>query len=115
MQCIPMRLTNHMACVAPWRAPAQRAAALACVLAAVTIGNFGFVSPAQAQPALTQSQSDALAAYSKALGEFKSILAERRAQINSQQKLPNLPGQALYLARNKVMSAYKDLTDVLPA
>jgi hypothetical protein len=29
--------------------------------------------------------------------------------------LPNLPGQALYLARVNVMSAYKDLTDALPS
>jgi len=29
--------------------------------------------------------------------------------------LPNLPGQALYLARNNMISAYKDLTDLLPA
>ena len=40
--------------------------------------------------------------------------AERRAQINSHQPLPNLPGQALYLARINMMSAYKDLTDVAP-
>ena len=29
--------------------------------------------------------------------------------------VPNLPGQALYLARNNMMSAYKDLTDALPS
>jgi hypothetical protein len=29
--------------------------------------------------------------------------------------LPNLPGQALYLARNKMLSSYKDLTDALPS
>ena len=29
--------------------------------------------------------------------------------------LPNLPGQALYLARLAMMSAYKDLTDALPS
>ena len=65
--------------------------------------------------ALTQAQSDALAAYDKALNQFKSILSERRAQISSHQSLPNLPGQALYLARVNVMSAYKDLTDALPS
>jgi hypothetical protein len=42
-------------------------------------------------------------------------LDQRRAQINSNQRLPNLPGQALYLARNNMMSAYKDLTDALPS
>ena len=40
---------------------------------------------------------------------------ERRAQIDAKQPLPNLPGQALYLARNNMMSTYKDLTDVLPS
>ena len=47
--------------------------------------------------------------------DFKAILAERRAQIDAKQTLPNLPGQALYLARIKVMSTYKDLTDALPS
>jgi hypothetical protein len=78
------------------------------------VGNLGFISVAQAQPAaLTKSQSDALDAYDNALNHFKSILAQRRAQIDSKQPLPNLPGQALYLARNNMMSAYKDLTDAL--
>src|SRR5262249_54012217 len=44
-----------------------------------------------------------------------SILRERRTQISSHQSLPNLPGQALYLARINVMSAYKDLTDAIPS
>ncbi len=47
--------------------------------------------------------------------EFKAVLAERRAQIDAKQKLPNLPGQAVYLARLKVMSTYKDLTDAVPS
>jgi hypothetical protein len=63
----------------------------------------------------TQAQSDALEAYDKALNQFKSILSERRAQISSHQPLPNLPGQAVYLARVSMMSAYKDLTDALPS
>jgi hypothetical protein len=79
------------------------------VTAAVTL-------PAMAQPAtLTKQQSDALQAYSNAVNGFKSVLTQRRAQINSNQQLPNLPGQALYLARNDMMSTYKDLTDVLPS
>jgi len=65
--------------------------------------------------ALTPAQSDALAAYDTALNWFKSILRERRSQISSHQSLPNLPGQALYLARVNVMSTYKDLTDALPS
>jgi len=83
---------------------------------AASIGNLGFISPAQGGPAaLTTSQSDALAAYNNAVDHFKSILRQRRAQIDSKQPLPNLPGQALYLARNGMMSAYKDLTDALPS
>jgi len=78
--------------------------------------NLDYVSPAHGQPAaLTKSQSDALDTYNKAVSDFKSILSQRRAQINSNQPLPNLPGQALYLARNNMISAYKDLTDVLPS
>jgi hypothetical protein len=69
--------------------------------------------PVRAQAAT--SQSDALNAYNKALGDFRSVLSQRRAQINSNQPLPNLPGQALYLARNAMMSAYKDLTDAIPS
>jgi hypothetical protein len=81
-----------------------------------SIGTLGFISPAQGQPAaLTKSQSDALNTYNNAVNDFKSILSRRRAQINSHQQLPNLPGQALYLARNNMISAYKDLTDALPA
>ena len=80
------------------------------------IGNLGLMSPAMGQPAaLTKKQSDALNAYNNAVSNFESILGQRRAQINSNQPLPNLPGQALYLARNNMMSAYKDLTDALPS
>ena len=53
--------------------------------------------------------------YHAALARFKSILRERRVQISSHEKLPNLPGQALYLARNEMISAYKDLTDAQPS
>ena len=85
-------------------------------LVSADIGNLGFISRAAGQPAaLTKSQSDALDAYNNAVRQFKSVLGQRRAQINSGQPLPNLPGQALYLARNSMMSAYKDLTDALPS
>jgi hypothetical protein len=74
------------------------------------------ISPARGQPtALTTSQSDALNTYNNAANAFRSILSQRRAQINSKQPLPNVPGQALYLARNTMMSAYKDLTDAVPS
>jgi hypothetical protein len=84
-------------------------------LVPVSIGTIRFISPAAGQPALAQSQPDALSAYNTALNQFKSILRQRRAQIESKQPLPNLPGQALYLARNSMISAYKDLTDALPS
>src|SRR5271169_6875462 len=74
------------------------------------------VSIAIGQPAaLTKNPTDALDTYNRAVNDFKSILGQRRAQINSNQRLPNLPGQALYLARVNMMSAYKDLTDALPS
>ena len=77
--------------------------------------DLGFITAAMAQPALTKTQSDALDAYSAALSNFKSILSQRRAQIDARQPLPDLPGQALYLARNAMMGARKDLTDALPS
>jgi hypothetical protein len=85
-------------------------------LVAAAMGNLGFISPAMGEPAaLTKKQSDALNTYNNSRSHFESILGQRRAQINSNQRLPNLPGQALYLARNNMMSAYKDLTDALPS
>jgi hypothetical protein len=82
----------------------------------VAVGELSFMSPAMAESAaLTKKQSDALNTYNNARNTFESILGQRRAQINSNQRLPNLPGQALYLARNNMMSAYKDLTDALPS
>jgi hypothetical protein len=67
------------------------------------------------QGVLTKSQLDALSVYNDALNGFREVLRERRGQLNSNQPLPSLPGQALYLARIRMMSAYKDLTDVLPS
>jgi len=85
-------------------------------LVSAAIGNLSFMSPAMGQPgAPTKKQSDALNTYNNAVNDFESILGERRAQINSKQRLPNLPGQALYLARINMMSTYKDLTDTLPS
>ena len=85
-------------------------------LVPASIAHLGFVSAAQGQPStLTNLQLQALNAYSKALDDFRSILSQRRAQIDSNRPLPDRPGQALYLARNAMISAYKDLTDALPA
>src|SRR5437016_3720782 len=75
-----------------------------------SIGQFGLISLAMAQPgALTKKQSDALDNYNKAVKTFELVLRQRRAQIDSKQPLPNLPGQALYLARNAMLGAAKDL------
>jgi hypothetical protein len=87
---------------------------MATSLVPANFGTIGFMSPAQAQPA-AKSPADALAAYNKALNDFKSVLSQRRAQINARQPLPDVPGQALYLARNAMMSTYKDLTDAVPS
>jgi hypothetical protein len=82
----------------------------------VNRGDFGFVSSALGQPAaLTKAQTDALNSYNKTVQDFRSILRERRTQVDARQKLPDVPGQALYLARVAMMGAYKDLTDVLPS
>jgi hypothetical protein len=80
------------------------------------IGHLGLISAAMAQSgSLTQKQSDALKAYNDAVKNFELVLGQRRAQIDAKQALPNLPGQALYVARNGMISAHKDLTDALPS
>ena len=84
--------------------------AVALLFAAV-VGNDGSVA---AEP-LSKKQSDAQEAYNNSRTQFEQILRQRRAQIDSRQGLPNLPGQALYLARNSMISTYKDLTDALPS
>ena len=85
-------------------------------LVPAAISTLGFMSAAMAQPgALTEKQSEALHTYDKAVKNFESILAQRRAQIDSKRPLPDRPGQAVYLARVDMMSTYKDLTDALPS
>jgi hypothetical protein len=93
---------------------AKAALALGFLLAPASGPGFVFLAMAQsAVPA--NKQSDALGAYNNAVNQFKSILRERRSQIDAKQPLPNLPGQAVYLARINLMSTYKDLTDALPS
>ena len=97
------------------RSTLRLAAALLVALAAVSAA-FHATPPALAQSSgLTRAQLDALVTYEAALNDFKSILAERRAQIEGRRRLPSRPGQALYLARNAMISTYKDLTDILPS
>jgi len=83
------------------RAKLRRAFAIAALLLAGAAAAF--------------AQSDAMNSYAQALGRFKAILSERHAQISSNRRLSDLPGQALYRARNDMISTYKDLTDALPA
>ncbi len=83
--------------------------------ALIALGLAFALPPATGQVTLTAAQSDAQSAYNTALNNFKAVLRERRAELNAKQPLPNLPGQALYLARNAMMSSYKDLTDALPS
>lgn len=92
------------------------AATALCCLAWLPGLPASIISTAMAQPAkLTPSQADALEAYNRTVEDFRAVLRERRAQIDAKQKLPERPGQALYLARVAMMSAYKDLTDALPS
>ena len=92
--------------------PAPAVSAFVCAVSLV----FVLICSAYGQPAtLTPSQSDALNAYDTAVQRFEAILSERQAQIDAKQPLPHLPGQALYLARVAMMSAYKDLTDAIPS
>src|SRR5262249_19140118 len=91
-------------------------AAVAVVLVPAGTGGLygGGPAPAPASGG-TKAQVAARTGHHRARREFKEILAQRRAEIDTKQALPNLPGQALYLARIKVMSTYKDLTDALPS
>ncbi len=75
---------------------------------------FLLAMPAVAQGTPSKEQAAAQATYDKALRAFRAIVAERRGQIEGKQRLPSRPGQALYLARVEMMSAYKDLTDAVP-
>jgi len=98
------------------RHTAAKAALVLGLLIWGAIGNPDLISPAIAQPAtVTKKQSDALDIYTKAVKNFELVLSQRRAQIDSRQPLPNLPGQALYLARNNMLGAARDLTDALPS
>lgn len=99
------------------RPTVRLAVALLAVIAGLAGGGSARLgTEALAQPAgLTRAQLDALVTYDAALSDFRNVLAQRRAQILNGGRLPNLPGQALYLARNAMISAYKDLTDVLPS
>jgi hypothetical protein len=90
----------------------HKIATAALALGLLLLCPLGTASSAMAEQA---AQTDALGAYTNALGNFKAVLRERRAELDAKQPLPNLPGQALYLARNAMMSSYKDLTDAVPS
>ena len=108
--------TPSLPAIWPIRPRRLAAAVLTLALLGADVANVGLVAPTLAQSATpAQSQSAAVAAYDSALRAFRAILAERRAQIDAKQALPDRPGQALYLARREVMSTYKDLTDAVPS
>jgi hypothetical protein len=108
-----MRLALAICDLRTWRV---RGTAVALALLAAGGAGISGVVPVAAQPAApSKAQAAAVAAYEKALRAFKAILAERRRQIDAKQKLPDRPGQAIYLARLQVMSTYKDLTDAVPS
>jgi hypothetical protein len=93
---------------------ARAVATLACILLVACF--HGVASAAPGEPAvLSKPQLDAVKAYNDTVTAFKAVLRERRALIDAKEPLPNLPGQALYLARVAVMSTYKDLTDAIPS
>src|SRR6516225_4187655 len=83
--------------------------------ALIALGLLFALTPATGQGTPTATQSEAFNAYNTALNNFKAVLRERLAEINANKSLSNLPGQALYLARNNMMSTYKDLTDAFPS
>lgn len=88
--------------------------ALACIVFAACFHGVVSAAPNETPP-LTKPQLEALATYNDTVNAFKTVLRERRAQIDAHEGLPDLPGQALYVARINMMSAYKDLTDAIPA
>jgi len=96
-----------LAASAPWTFPGAGS------FAPIAAANAQQPNAQQPRP-ITKAQADALAAYEEALDSFKKILAERRREIDSNGKLSARPGQDVYLARVKVMSTYKDLTDLMP-
>jgi len=87
-----------------------RIAIAACAVLALAV----WLAPSAPAQTTAKRPADALAAYDSALSRFKAILAERRGQIGA-KRLPSLPGQAVYLARNDLIGAYKDLTDAAPS
>lgn len=91
--------------------PQKSASSTFLTLALLVAGSLGFGLGAHSS---AQSLGQEQAAYTQALREFRALLAERRAQQEAKRALPERAGQALYLARNKMISTYKDLTDAVP-
>jgi hypothetical protein len=95
--------------------PASTIGSIVMAALCVAGANSLLLSTTATSAKLTNVQANALDAYNESLTRFISVLTERRKQIEAGQPLPNLPGQALYLARINMMSKYKDLTDLLPS
>ncbi len=93
----------------------RHTAVVSAAVALFLLATPGYLRAAPTAPALVTAQPDALGAYNGDLSRIKSVLADLRNRINAKQPLPNLPGQALYLARNALIGSYKDLTDANPS
>jgi hypothetical protein len=92
-----------------------RTAIVSAALVVLSLAPSGHLRAAPPAPVLAIATPDALSAYNAALSRFKSALGDLRNRVNAKHPLPNLPGQALYLARNALISSYKDLTDANPS
>jgi hypothetical protein len=81
-------------------------------LVLTAIGNLGFMSPVmgQSRPP-TKKQSDALDTYNDAERAFESISSQRRAQISSYLRLPDLPGQAD--RTTKTSATFREILDAV--
>src|SRR5262249_17479829 len=88
---------------------------IATALTTISVVLYSLLGPATGQAVVSTNQTDAIRSYDEAVSRFKTVLRQRGSQIDAKQPLPDLPGQALYLARNDMLSAYKDLTDTLPS
>jgi hypothetical protein len=112
---LPSIAAVHRRCHTSFQVRRKRPVKLA-LRVAMKIGSNWFVAWLVLLAVPTASaRADAVDAYRAAVSKFEQVLRQRRAQLDSHQALPNLPGQALYLARNDMISTYKDLTDAVPS
>jgi hypothetical protein len=81
-------------------------------LVPTAIGNLGFMSPVMGQSSPpTKRQLDALDTYNDAVRAFESFSSQRRAQISSYLRLPDLPGQAD--RTTKTSATFREILDAV--